>query len=124
VARAATEPGKPDTIRPPDKWGGARLGIAHTVTAEQLPAGTPADRWWAVVSRRAEKGCTRAARTWRRTVDGEPAIVSRYLGCDGAAEEWAGFVHRGRGYIVRRHGVWSADRPNIDVQLKSWLFSE
>ena len=124
VARAATEPGEPDTIRPPDKWPGARLGIGTTITAEELPAGTPADRWWALVSRRAEKACTRATRTWRRTVDGEPALVRRYRGCDGAAEEWAGFVHRGRGYIVRRHGVWSADRPNIDVQLKSWLFSE
>lgn len=125
VARAATEPGKPDTIRPPDKWGAARLGIVTTVTAEELPAGTRADRWWALVSRRAEKACTRAAWTWRRTVDGEPAMVSRYLGCDSGAEEWAGFVHRGRGYVVRRRGkVWSSDRPQIDVQLKSWLFSE
>jgi hypothetical protein len=125
VARAATEPGEPDTIRPPDKWPGARLGIGTTITAEELPAGTRADRWWALVSRRAENGCTRAARTWRRTVDGEPAIVGRYLGCDGAREEWAGFVHRGRGYILRAHGVWSEPtRPNIDVQLKSWLFSE
>ena len=91
----------------------------------ELPAGTPADRWWALVSRRAEKGCARAARTWWRTVDGEPAMVGRYLGCDGAREEWAGFVHRGRGYIVRSHGVWSEPtRPNIEVQLKSWLFSE
>lgn len=125
VARAATEPGEPDTIRPPDKWPGARLGIGTTITAEELPAGTRADRWWALVSRRAENGCTRAARTWRRTVDGEPAIVGRYLGCDGAREEWAGFVHRGRGYILRAHGVWSEPtRPNIEVQLKSWLFSE
>lgn len=125
VARAATEPGDPDTIRPPDKWAAARQGIATTITAEELPAGTPADRWWALVSRRAEKGCTRTARTWRRTVDGEPAMVRRYLGCDGAAEEWASFVHRGRGYVVRSHGVWSEPtRPNIEVQLKSWLFSE
>jgi hypothetical protein len=122
-AREATTPGKPDRLSA--ATAGASLP-AVTVTSEDLPAGTDAGRWGVIVNSRPELSCQHQAWYRRRSIGGEPAIVSRYLGCNGADEQWATVVHQGRGYTVRwrgKPGRINADGPLFDALLKTLVFA-
>jgi hypothetical protein len=122
-ARTARTPGKPDRLSPVS----ARSALpVVAVTAEDLPAGTSQGGWSAIVHSRPEAGGCAPAWYRRRSVDGEPAMVTRYLACNGADEQWASFAHNNRGYTAvwrGKVGRTKADGPRFDALLRSVVFS-
>jgi hypothetical protein len=96
-----------------------------SVVAHELPAGTEVGRWQVIVNTRAAGRCARDAWYRKSPIAGYPAMISRFLGCNGADEQWAIFTHRGRGYTVQwrgRRGRMRADAPLFDALLKSIAF--
>jgi hypothetical protein len=94
-----------------------------SVVAHELSAGTGTGRWQVIVNTRARTSCERDAYYRRTPVGAIPAMVSRYLGCNGADEQLAIYTHRGRGYIVKwrgKRGRMRADAPLFDALLKSF----
>jgi hypothetical protein len=98
-----------------------------SVVAKELPANTGVGRWQVIVNTRARMSCTRDAWYRKRSVAGDPAMISRFLGCNGADEQLAIVTHRGRGYVVRwrgQRGRMDADAPLFDALLKTFEFSD
>jgi hypothetical protein len=97
-----------------------------SIEARDLPAGTPPGRWSVLVNTRSDvAGCPGG---WYRrlSVDGEAAIVLVRSGCRGADEQWASFVHDGRGYTVLWRGRLrhsETDGPLFDALLRSMVLS-
>ena len=120
-ARAATANGRPDVLSS-HPGGGALVSVA--ITAEAVPAGTSRARWSAVVNSRPEAASC-VPRWWGYlSVDGERAMISRYIACRGGSEEWASFVHGGRGYVVVWHAKASqgdGHNPRFDALLESMV---
>jgi hypothetical protein len=118
-----------DTSGPADRFG---LHLSRntlprlSVVAKRLPAGTGVGRWQVIVNTRVGMGCKRDAWYRKRPIAGDPAMVSRFLGCNGADEQLAIFTHGGRGYVVRwrgKRGHMDADAPLFDALLRTFEFS-
>jgi hypothetical protein len=93
-----------------------------SVVAHELPAGTGTGRWQVIVNARVARGCARDAWYRKSPIGDRQVMVSRFLGCNGADEQWAIFTHRGRGYTVQwrgKRGRMSADAPLFDALLKT-----
>jgi hypothetical protein len=122
TARPASAPGKADRLSPAS--AGAALPVV-TIAVQRLPAGTSQGRWSVIVNSRPEAGGCAPAWYRKRSADGEPAMITRYLACHGADEQWASFVHNGRGYMAvwrGKVGRTAADGPLFDAMLRSITF--
>jgi hypothetical protein len=117
-ARAGAGPGKPDRLAPASSSGPLPM---LTVVAQKVPAGTTEGVWSSVVNSRPEVSC---APTYyvREPIAGVPGMLTHYPGCNGADEQWASFVHQGRGYTLRwrgKPGRLRIDGPRFRVLLRS-----
>lgn len=135
-ARAATSPMPQDrlasdTSDTTDKLSRAARGVAAPmvlIAASDIPQGTTFGHWSAQIQTRvAQTGaCSKGGRT-SASVAGEPAEISIYSYCNGNGrqQQWAAFVHGGRGYQVAWWGQprrWDVDGPLFHKILKTFRF--
>jgi len=102
---------------------------AVMIEAEDVPPDMIPGRWQVIVNSRVESGvgCINTASAGRRlTVDGvDIPPISVYRACNRRNEQWASFMHAGRGY---RAAWWGrpehqdADAPLFDALLKTLRF--
>lgn len=138
TARSFTSERYGYSMRYPNGWSVASRGQADrfskdparaalpfvTVAAQDLAPGTTAARWTVIVESVPGVGC---AYDWYRriSVDGEAGRVTTYRSCNGTAQQWASFVHGGRGYRVvwrGKIGTNKAAGPLFDALLRSVVF--
>jgi hypothetical protein len=98
------------------------------IAAVEVPPGTTYGRWMPQLRARVEgSGACAGFGGGNTTVDGERAIIIRYAGCNGWNQQWAGFVHDGRGYQVAWWGEPRRDRaeePLFEAILKTFRFDD
>jgi hypothetical protein len=96
------------------------------LAASEIPEGTTFGHWSAQVRSRVEQsGTCSEGGVSSPSVAGEPAIVTIYPDCNGTHQQWAAFVHGGKGYQVSWWGEprrQDADEPLFHKILKTLQF--
>jgi hypothetical protein len=135
-ARAAASPMPPDglaadTSTTVDKLAHNARGAAGPmvlIAASEIPEGTAFGQWSAQLQSRVDQsGACASAGGGSPSVDGEPAIVTIYPRCNGKHQQWAAFVHGGRGYQISWWGEprrEDADAPLFREILRTFEFQD
>ena len=102
------------------------VGPMVLIAASEIPEGTTLGSWSGRVRSRVERsGACSDGGGRSASVAGEPAIITIYPDCNGTHQQWAAFVHDGKGYQVSwwgQPGRQDADEPLFHKLLKTFQF--